>query len=151
YTSGNRRRREAWQAQTIGEFLQVGRLSPAGRELVSDLPKALDAMGSAQGNAKAVLDVAYLLMLGFVRPAQADRMSSWPASEAWLRPWYAHLLACGVRFHFGSEGTVTGWDVDGRRVRRALTATGEVQADYFVCALPIEALYEDAARALVTA
>lgn len=151
YTSGNRRRREAWQAQTIGEFLQVDRLSPAGREFVSDLPKALVAMDSEQGNAKTLLDVAYLLMLDFVRPAQSDRMLSGPTSEAWIRPWYEHLLACGVRFHFGSEGTVTGWDVDGRRVRRALTATGEVQADYFVCALPIEALYEDAARALVTA
>lgn len=151
FTSGNRRRREAWQDHTIGEFLQVDRLSPAGQEFVSDLPKALVAMDSDQGNAKTLLDTAYLLMLDFVRPAPSDRMLSGPTSEAWIRPWYEHLRACGVRFHFGAEGTITGWDVDGGRVRRAETAAGEVRADYYVCALPIEALYEPAARGLVAA
>jgi uncharacterized protein with NAD-binding domain and iron-sulfur cluster len=151
YTSGDRRRREVWQQQTLGEFLQVDRLSPAGRQFVSDLPKALVAMDAEQGNAKTMLDTAFLLMLDFVRRTPSDRMLAGPTTEAWIRPWYEHLRACGVEFHFGERGNVVDWEVAGRRVVAARTPAGEIRADYFVCALPIEALYEAPARRLVAA
>jgi 15-cis-phytoene desaturase len=151
YTSGNKRRREVWQQQTLGEFLQVDHLSPAGQEFVNDLPKALVAMDSDQGNAKTLLDCAYLLMLDFVHRAPSDRMLSGPTSEAWIRPWYEHLRACGVRFHFGSAAAVQGWHIEGRRVVAARTAHGDVTADFFVCALPIEALYDPCSQELIEA
>lgn len=151
YTSGDRRRRETWQDQTLAEFLQADRLSPLGRQFVSDLPKALVAMDSEQGNAKTLLDTAFLLMLDFVRTAPSDRMLSGPTTEAWIRPWYEHLRACGVEFRFGAAGTVLEWVVEGSRVSCVRTPAGDLRADHYVCALPIEALYTPEARALVRA
>lgn len=70
-----------------------------------------------------------------------DRVLNAPTNDAWIDPWVRLLRARGVRFHLGH--TVEGLDVRKGRVRtaRARDRRGRrrwIEADWFVCALPVE-------------
>ncbi|MEG8177185.1 FAD-dependent oxidoreductase [Nocardia terpenica] len=69
-----------------------------------------------------------------------DRVLDGPTSEAWIDPWVRHLRGLGVRF---VTGEVRGLTVRDKRIATARIADGscgesEVDADYFVLAVPTE-------------
>jgi hypothetical protein len=71
----------------------------------------------------------------------ADRLLDAPTNEAWIDPWVAHLRSLGVRFHLGYRAA--GLRIEGGRVTNAtVESTRGVQhhldADWFICAMPVE-------------
>ncbi|GAA2262486.1 FAD-dependent oxidoreductase [Streptomyces amakusaensis] len=81
-------------------------------------------------------------LLGGARHAEADRVLDAPSTEAWIGPWAAHLVGLGVRFLVGHR--VTRLRTARGAVRAAVVRTPsgvvrEIEADWFVCAVPAEA------------
>jgi uncharacterized protein with NAD-binding domain and iron-sulfur cluster len=70
-----------------------------------------------------------------------DRVLDMPTNEAWIDPWIIHLRELGVRFEVGQtveqlgmrRGRVESVLLRSRRGRRR-----RVEADWFVCAMPVE-------------
>ncbi|WP_424217067.1 hydroxysqualene dehydroxylase (plasmid) [Streptomyces sp. BI20] len=81
-------------------------------------------------------------LLGGGGHAEADRVLDAPTTEAWIGPWAAHLVGLGVRFLVGHRVTrlsTAGGAVRAAVVRTPSGAVREVEADWFVCAVPAEA------------
>ncbi|MFF3014722.1 FAD-dependent oxidoreductase [Streptomyces sp. NPDC057939] len=81
-------------------------------------------------------------LLGGPGHAEADRVLDAPTTEAWIGPWADHLVGLGVRFLVGHR--VTGLRTARGAVRAAAVRTPsgaphEIEADWFVCAVPAEA------------
>ena len=70
-----------------------------------------------------------------------DRVLDAPTNEAWIDPWVAHLRTLGVKFRVGQtiealamhRGRVASARASDRRGRRR-----RIDADWFVCAMPVE-------------
>ncbi|MFE3073348.1 FAD-dependent oxidoreductase [Streptomyces sp. NPDC059247] len=81
-------------------------------------------------------------LLGGTGHAEADRVLDAPTTEAWIGPWAAHLVALGVRFLVGHRVTrlrTAHGVVRSAVVRTPSGAVREIEADWFVCAVPAEA------------
>ncbi|MFG3039466.1 FAD-dependent oxidoreductase [Streptomyces sp. NPDC048330] len=81
-------------------------------------------------------------LLGASGYAESDRVLDAPTTEAWIGPWASHLVRLGVRFLTGHR--VIRLRTAGGRVRAAAVrlpsgAVHEIEADWFVCAVPAEA------------
>ncbi|MEU9714873.1 FAD-dependent oxidoreductase [Streptomyces sp. NPDC047976] len=81
-------------------------------------------------------------LLGGTGHAEADRVLDAPTTEAWIGPWADHLLGLGVRFLVGHRVTrllTARGAVRAAAVRTPSGALREIEADWFVCAVPAEA------------
>ncbi|MEU8775484.1 FAD-dependent oxidoreductase [Streptomyces sp. NPDC048606] len=81
-------------------------------------------------------------LLGGADHAEADRVLDAPTTEAWIGPWAHHLLGLGVRFLVGHRVTrllTARGAVRAAAVRTPSGALREIEADWFVCAVPAEA------------
>ncbi len=118
-------------------------LSDNYRVVANTLPRTMVAMDGRRGSAYTLGKVC--LQVLFLDPlrshSSADRVLNAPTDEAWLLPWYEHLSASGVQFHFDAalEGlelkvTGTGHEVEGGRLSNGRS----VHADYHVCAMPAD-------------
>ncbi|NNH73281.1 FAD-dependent oxidoreductase [Nocardia uniformis] len=70
-----------------------------------------------------------------------DRVLNGPTNEAWIDPWAARLRELGVRFE---AAEVRGLDLRDKRIAAARVVDGSgtaktVDADHFICAMPVEA------------
>lgn len=75
--------------------------------------------------------------LGIGNDGGLDRVLNNATNTAWIDPWVAHLRGLGVRFEL--DARVEELVVRDRRIAAARVAgVGEVDADYFVVALPVE-------------
>ncbi|MFF9070147.1 FAD-dependent oxidoreductase [Streptomyces sp. NPDC014891] len=80
-------------------------------------------------------------LLGGSGHAEADRVLDAPTTEAWIGPWAAHLAGLGVRFLVGHRVIrlrTQGGAVRAAAVRTPSGALREIDADWFVCAVPAE-------------
>jgi uncharacterized protein with NAD-binding domain and iron-sulfur cluster len=80
------------------------------------------------------------LLLDLTRAGgRADRVLDAPTSDAWLTPWAGHLRGAGVELRLGEA--VEGIELRNGRVA-GVTVTGgrKVIADFYVAALPVEAM-----------
>lgn len=68
--------------------------------------------------------------------ARIMRMLSGPTSNVWITPWVAELKRLGVRFHTGQA--LQTLDTSGGQISGASVTGGAVDADYYVCAFPID-------------
>ncbi len=142
YASCNARRDQEWQKLTLWEFFEADKLSKRTQDFINDMPKILAAMDAKEGNARSLLNTLFLWSLDFVKDRPADRILSGPTTKAWLEPWVAYLESRGVAFESGPPATVTGFSRDGKRVVAAMTAAGvDIQADFFICALPLDVVH----------
>jgi uncharacterized protein with NAD-binding domain and iron-sulfur cluster len=91
----------------------------------------------------------------------ADRLLNAPTNEAWINPWVAHLRELGVRFvgrHRAVELTMSRGRVSSVRLQPT-DANGEatagapsvLEADWFVCAMPVEQMVPLVSHDVVTA
>ncbi|MER7763454.1 FAD-dependent oxidoreductase [Streptomyces sp. NPDC097619] len=81
-------------------------------------------------------------LLGGSDHAEADRVLDAPTTEAWIGPWARHLARLGVRFLVGHRVLrlrTAGGAVRAAAVRTPSGAVREIEADWFVCAVPAEA------------
>lgn len=82
--------------------------------------------------------------LGEAGHAEADRVLDAPTKEARIGPWAAHLVGLGVRFLVGHRVTrlrTARGAVRATVVRTPSGALREIEADWFVCAVPAAQRY----------
>src|SRR5438270_7192171 len=84
----------------------------------------------------------------------ADRLLDAPTNEAWIDPWVAHLRSLGVKFHLGYRAAAL--RLDGGRATRAVLEDAHgvrrrLDADWFICAMPMEQMVRLLDRRLLAA
>lgn len=113
--------------------------------LAVGLTRALVALKAQEASTRTVGDILVQLLVGIYSPfSEFDRVLDGPTTEAWLDPWLAYLRQRGVRYEQESEVVAVDCGAD-RRIHGATVAdrTGArrtVRADYYVLALPVEAV-----------
>ena len=111
--------------------------------LAEGLTRSLVAMKAEIGSTHTVGDILIQLLISATTPGEAmDRVLIGPTSDVWITVWREYLAQRGVGFRFTHE--VVGLDCQqgrlvGASVKDRLTGqVQQVQADYFVAALPVE-------------
>ena len=144
-TSCDERRLGQWEHTTWWDFLRAVTMSEDYRRLlVVGLTRNLVAIKAEVASTHAVahmLEAFLYTALGRGNDGALDRLLDGPTNEAWIDPWVNHLTCLGVQFLVGwtaedldhTHGRITAALVtDPGRIRR------RVEADWFVCAVPIE-------------
>jgi uncharacterized protein with NAD-binding domain and iron-sulfur cluster len=112
--------------------------------LVSGLTRALVAAKEDIASTRTIGNMAEAFVLNAMNrgnDGDPDRVLNAPTNEAWIDPWVAHLASLGVRFRVG--WTIESLRVDGGRIAAAGArdrgrTRRRVEADWFVCAMPVE-------------
>ncbi len=105
------------------------------------ITRSLVAMKAEISSTRTVGYINLQLILGLLCSGEGfDRLLNGPTNDAWIDPWIAHLNALGVKLQGNSA--VRSLEFGGGRVARVIIdqagRTTEVEADWFVSALPVE-------------
>lgn len=140
-TSCKERREQEYTQMSWWEFLEADEMSPQMQGYVRAIPRTMVAMDPQRGAAKTIGDISMQLLLDFgQRGVQNDRTMDGPTSERWIDPWEAHLRRGGVVIHKNSP--VVKLSMQDGRIGSATLRGGEVvQADYYVCAVPLGVMH----------
>ena len=165
-TSCDARRVGEWEHVSWWDYVNAAKFSPEYQRVFGNgLTKDLVAAKGTKASTRVIGLMAEAFVydvIGQEVPAvsaqsgygDADRLLDAPTNEAWIDPWVAHLKSLGVRFHLGYRATklrLEGGRVssaiveDRRRTRRRL------DADWFICAMPVEQMVKLLDRRLVAA
>jgi uncharacterized protein with NAD-binding domain and iron-sulfur cluster len=145
-SSSDARRLGQWEHVSWWDFLRASQMSRNYQRLwatgFTELPGALKARMASARTAGTFLEALLLNRQGRYGDGAVYRVLNAPTNEAWIRPWAAHLRELGVRLWVGR--TIEALDVRHRRIvsARVRDQRGRrrlVEADYFVCALPVRA------------
>jgi hypothetical protein len=154
-TSSDARRVGQWEYVSWWDFTNAAKFSTAyqqtfGTGLTKDLVAAKGAKASTRTVGLMAEAFVYALLGQNNSVARkesgygaADRLLNAPTNEAWIDPWVAHLRSLGVTFLTGyraqslamSRGRVT---AAGLRATADGLSDATIQADWFVCAMPVE-------------
>lgn len=109
--------------------------------LAEGLTRSLVAMRAEVGSTRTVGDILIQLLIDLTTPGDSlDRLLNGPTSEVWIHPWHDYLRTRGVVFH--EETEVLSIRCVGHRIRgvqvKDASGSRELQADYYVSALPVE-------------
>ena len=145
------RRFGEFENESWWQFSGAEQRSPGYRRYLADgLTRTLVAAQAKEMSARTGGYILLQLLQDMVRPgAQVDRVLNAPTNEAWIDPWLELLRSLGVDYRFGhrvetihSRGAkVTG--VSGRMLSWPDLKRGarfELEADYYVAAVPVEVM-----------
>jgi len=165
-TSSDERRVGQWERVSWWDFVNAEHFSPKyqrvwGNGITKDLVAAKGTKASTR--TIGLMAEAFLLATmaqsspelqresGYGAP---DRLLNAPTNEAWIAPWVAHLRSLGVKFVHGYAARrlhVRGGRIVGADVVDAAGRRLQVDADWFVAAMPVEkarVLFDAPVRAL---
>ncbi|MFC8044610.1 FAD-dependent oxidoreductase [Nocardia sp. NPDC057353] len=142
FSSCEERRFGQWEYVTWQQIMRAEGKSHAYREyLVSALTRITVAAKPHLSSARTIGTIGEALVLAATGTIPqfsggVDRILNRPTNEAWIDPWVAYLMSRGVQFVLGQKltrlnlnnGVITSAGVGGRTV----------EADYYVCAIPVE-------------
>jgi uncharacterized protein with NAD-binding domain and iron-sulfur cluster len=139
-TSCDERRVGQWDLQNWWDFVEAPTRSEAFRKFLADgLTRTLVAARATEMSARTGGLILLQLLFDLARVGgRADRVLDAPTSDAWITPWVTHLRALGVDLRLGAA--VDGILMRDRRVAGVTVAGETVTADYYISALPVEAL-----------
>ncbi|MDQ3728453.1 MAG: FAD-dependent oxidoreductase [Actinomycetota bacterium] len=143
-TSCDARREQQWEPTAWWDFVAAERYSEEYRRvLVNSLTRQLLGAKASAASTRTcgLLWEAFLLnMTGRSSHEPFDRVLDAPTNEAWIDPWVMHLRSRGVRFRLGCHVERLALEGDRVAAARVLGPRGRelVQADWVVCALPVE-------------
>lgn len=155
-TSGERRRREAYDRVSWWEFIDAERMSAAyQKHLGYGITQSLVAMRPEVSSTRTIGRIYLQLIRSlFDSTVDADSLLVGPTNEVWIDPWTRYLDSLGVTLH--TETSVRAVHADGERVTgvtvHADAGRERIEADYYVGAVPVEvmrALRTDALLATV--
>ncbi|MFJ2444402.1 FAD-dependent oxidoreductase, partial [Streptomyces sp. NPDC087658] len=144
-TSSQERRLGQWDATSWWDFTAAEGSSEEYRKVcVVGATRTVVAARAEVSSAHTVGGFMEAFGYGFLGQggsAAADRVLNAPTSTAWIDPWVAYLRGLGVRLELGWQ--VGRLRVRGRRVERVeLLGPGgqarDLEADWFVCAIPVD-------------
>ena len=138
-TSCEERRLAEYEKIPWWDFIGAATRSlPYQRFLAQGQTRSLVAMRAEVSSTRTV---GYILLqiyfAAFTSGASFDRLLCGPTTDVWIDPWLAHLRSLGVELHFNAP--LQSFQLDGRRIAGATVAGADLQADYYICALPVEA------------
>jgi uncharacterized protein with NAD-binding domain and iron-sulfur cluster len=140
-TSCEARRADELDAETWWNYLEADRMSESFRRLVRST-QSLVALRADRASARTVGRIYLQLLRGTLDPGlDAERILDAPTSEAWIVPWRRHLERLGVTVETDAPATalhVERGDVAGVEV----AGHGQVTADHYVAAVPVEAMVD---------
>ena len=136
-----------WQYMEADSHCPGEGLCPYEEYFVGGLTHTLVAAQPKLMSTKTGGDILLQLIFLMLSPNKhADRVLSAPTNDAWLKPWYDYLVGKGVNYYHHHE--ITGFDCDptNRRIRKVMVKNLsteeeiEVTADYYISAMPVEAM-----------
>jgi len=147
------RREEELEHRAWWDYMGADRKSQQYRAVVVDgLTQNFVAMDAKMSSTKSVINILARLLNDFLsRDGTIDRVLNGPTSEVWIEPWRTYLERAlkeegqlPVKFHTGEEGAVEElrFDESSSRITGIRLNGKEVQADYVVAAVPIEAMIQ---------
>ena len=139
-TSSDERRFGQWEHTSWWDFVRAeGKSDEYKKVLVVGLTRTLVAAKERVASTRTIGNMAEAFamnIMGRGNDGALDRVLDAPTNEAWIDPWIIHLRGLGVTFRRAS--------IEGLRTRRgridaAVTRKGRrIDADWFVCAMPVE-------------
>lgn len=143
-TSCTDRRFEQWEHITWWDFVRAESKGHEYQKLLVDaVTEHLVAARGDLASARAIggLGEAYAYsLLGRATTGENGRVFDAPTSEAWISPWIKYLRERGVKFVVGVAAEQ--FIVENRRISAAIMSSVSgalrVEADWFVCAIPVE-------------
>jgi uncharacterized protein with NAD-binding domain and iron-sulfur cluster len=140
FTSCKRRRLEQYEKISWWSFLGGDRYSEAFRRYLLCIPRIMVAMDPRLGSARTIGDISMQLTVDYGGDGESvDRLLNGPTTEKWIAPWRAHLEELGVRFHLGKPLRALAMDA-GRITGATVGSDEQVRADFYLSAVPLEAL-----------
>jgi uncharacterized protein with NAD-binding domain and iron-sulfur cluster len=152
-TSCDARRVGEWEHVGWWDYVNAAKFSPEYQRVFgTGLTKDLVAAKGTKASTRVIglMAEAFLYdVVGQEAPAvsaqsgygDADRLLDAPTNEAWIAPWVAHLRSLEVRFHLGYRATklrLEGGRVAGAIVEDRSGTHRRLDADWFICAMPVE-------------
>ena len=143
-TSSEERRFGEWEYITWWDFVRAERMSEENRRLlVNAVTEHLIAARGDLASARSIGTLAEASIYALTRlstTGESGRVLDAPTSESWIDPWVAYLRSKGVRFVVGvgaqafeiGRGRISAVRVTGPTVNQ------RVEADWYVCAVPVE-------------
>ena len=145
FTSCDERRYGQWDNTSWLDFIKAEGKSEEYRTLLaSGLTRALVAAKEDIASSRTIGNMAEAFIYNLFNrgnDGDPDRVLNGPTNDVWIDPWVAELRKKGVRFRVG-------WTIDSLKVADgAIAAAGatdprkkhqRVEADWFVCAMPVE-------------
>jgi len=144
-TSSDERRFGQWEHTTWWDYVRAeGKSDEYKKVIARGLTRSLVAAKETVASTRTIGNMAEAFVMNFQNrgnDGSPDRVLNAPTNEAWIKPWVHHLRRMSVRFHVGQEvvalemrkGRVASARVRDRKGRRH-----RVEADWFVCAMPVE-------------
>ncbi len=145
-TSCDARRYAELEMVSWWDFVGAATRSPAYQKFLAEgLSRSLVAARAQEGSARTIGQIQVRLLFGLFEPGSStDRVLDGPTSFVFLDPWVQHLQGLGVKYHHPWQVTsvdCTGGTIASVTVRNREDGTERrVTADWYVSALPIEAL-----------
>jgi uncharacterized protein with NAD-binding domain and iron-sulfur cluster len=144
-TSSDVRRFGQWEKTSWWDFVDAESRNAeyqqvAARGMTRALVAAKEEMASTRTIGNMAEAFLYTIM-GRGRDGAPDRVLNAPTNEAWINPWVRMLKERGVAFRVGQS--IEGLEVSGGRIVAARSRDRQgvrrrVEADWFVCAMPVE-------------
>lgn len=144
-TSCDERRYGQWEHVAWRDYVKAEQMSEEYRKVISaGLTRAVVAAKESLASTRTIGNMAEAFVMNFMgrgNDGSPDRVLDLPTNEAWIDPWVLHLRKLGVTFRTGQtverlrvrSGKIAAARVRDRRGRRR-----DVEADWFVCAMPAE-------------
>ncbi|MFW5929354.1 MAG: hydroxysqualene dehydroxylase, partial [Halobacteriota archaeon] len=140
-TSCDARWEEEHEQTSWWEFTHADDLSEDYRKyLVRGATKLLVAMDPEMSSARTIGKMTVQILNDIVDPDRKVEILDGPTSEAWIDHWIDYLQGHDVELNSGTP--VTEIEYDAGRVRGFTTPEGDVEADHYVLATPLEAALE---------
>jgi 15-cis-phytoene desaturase len=153
-TSCPERRIAEYEQVPWWSFIDAPNRSSAYQTLLGKgLTRSLVAVRAQEGSARTVGYTLLQLLFGLLTYGGFDRLLNGPTNDVWLTPWVAYLQQRGADFQTGTVVKAFNTSADGIRsvtVKRN-GELREINADYYICALPVEImtrLIDDSLKAL---
>jgi 15-cis-phytoene desaturase len=124
-------------------FIDAGNHSLAYQTLLGKgLTRSLVAVRAQEGSTRTVGYILLQLLFGLLTYGGFDRLLNGPTNDVWLTPWISYLRQRGVVFETGI--VIKAFRSTGGQIQSVIADRGgvtqEIKADYYVSALPVEAM-----------
>jgi uncharacterized protein with NAD-binding domain and iron-sulfur cluster len=143
-TSCTERRIAEYEKIAWWEFIDAANKSQQYQKMMAiGLTRSLVAMRAQVASTRTVGDILLQLIINQMTPGvTTDRVLNGPTNDVWIHPWIAYLKQLGVDLNLGAG--FKSLQTDGQTITSAtVTQNGkdvEVQADYYICAVPVEVM-----------
>lgn len=151
-TSCHERREQEYDLRSWAEFARADTYSKRFHELVILASRNLSAMRAAESSAATIGAITLQMVFDFdwQPDRKMDPLLCGPTDETWLQPWYEHLRASGVTFHFDAALEAFDFDETTARLRAVRIDGRSVTAKHYVCAIPLDCIVPHLTDAMCT-